>query len=200
MSETLGQRIKRLRLSLNEGQPVFGERFDVEQATVSRWENDVSPPAKRYWEAIAKVANMTVSEFFLGADQHLSVPIVGYVSGGESFVPSSDGEDAGGLDTLDLNISAVDQIAVRVRGDSMAPVYRDGDTIVAKRLGRRDLDTALGHDCIVMTSEGEGYVKRLMKGSRKGTFRLRSYNALYEDKEVRVEWAAPIILIRRSGP
>jgi len=199
MTETLGQRIKRLRLRLGESQPEFGARFGVEQPTVSRWEKDSSFPVRSLHEAIAELAGMSVAQFFYPGHHPLNVPVVGYVSGSDSFTPIADADHGNGMDSLDLALEDGDFIAVRVRGDSMAPVYRDGDTIVARRLGRHDLPSATGKDCIVMTVDGHGYIKRLLAGPGKGVFRLRSYNAAYDDIEARVDWAAPIVIIKRAA-
>lgn len=61
----LGQRIRALIKRLGESQSVFGERFDVQQATVSRWVAGWVP-AREYWEPLSKLAGQTVAEFILG--------------------------------------------------------------------------------------------------------------------------------------
>lgn len=81
----------------------------------------------------------------------------------------------------------------------MAPVYREGDLLIgAKRTGK-SADNLLGLDCIVVTEDGERYVKFLARGTARGAFNLRSYNPAHKDIEnVRLSWAAPILWVKRS--
>lgn len=154
----------------------------------------------KHQAAIAKLAGMSVAEFFHTKAEPRLVPIVGYVSGGESFVPSNDIEEAADIEHVMLAIPEDDQIAVRVRGDSMRPVYRNGDVIIGSRRNRRSIAAFIGRDCIVKTTAGEGYVKVVHRGARSGRFVLRSYNPAYVDiEDVEIEWAAPITHIIRAG-
>lgn len=198
MSRLIGQKIQKLRRQLGDTQAEFADRLGVEQPTVSRWERGEMP--KRALQApIASLAAMSVAEFFHSEDGPRLIPIVGYVAGGESFTPFDD-EEASGIDHITLSLGEDEQIAVRVRGNSMFPVYRDGDTIIGRRQGRRDASRFVGHDCIVKTVLGEGYVKRVLMGTRSGFFRLRSYNPAFDDiEDVEIAWAAPIVWIGRGG-
>lgn len=58
-----GAWMAQLRERVAESQAVFGERFNVTQTTVSRWEEGY-PPAKRYWNSLAQLAGVG-PEFFL---------------------------------------------------------------------------------------------------------------------------------------
>jgi phage repressor protein C with HTH and peptisase S24 domain len=199
MSRIAGQKIKRLREHvLRESQEAFADRLGVEQPTVSRWEAG-KPVSRKHQKTIADLAGASVGEFFHSNDMPVSIPIVGYVSAGDSFAIVEDHEPGGGLDYFTPKIDSTEVVAVVVRGDSMLPVYRNGDTIIGKRTGRRDLMRAIGRDCIVKTTSGEGYVKRVLAGTDRHTVRLRSYNQLYDDiEDVQIEWAAPIIWISRG--
>lgn len=127
-----------------------------------------------------------------------SIPLVGYVGAGEEFFPLADHERGAGHDEVEINMDAVDPIALRVRGRSMIPVYRPGDDLLCSRLRGADIPSAIGRDCVVMTNEGAGYVKQLRRG-RNGRFTLRSYNPSFEDLEdIEVDWAAPILIIKRA--
>lgn len=196
---SIGEKIRRLRQALGETQASFAFRLGVEQPTVSRWEKGGVVDMKHQAQ-IAKLAGMSTAEFFQTKSEPRLVPIVGYVSGGESFVPSGDIEQAAEIEHVMLAIPAEDQIAVRVRGDSMRPVYRNGDVIIGSRRNRRNLAVIVGKDCIVKTADGEGYVKVVHRGTMPGRFTLRSYNPAYTDIEnVELEWAAPITHIVRAG-
>jgi len=195
MWDLVGKKIRRLRESLDESQAEFGDRFGVEQGTVSRWEVG-KPVQRKHHEAIAELAGMPVAEFFFTKAEPRLIPIVGYVSGGDSFIPVDDNPAGVGIDRILLNVGSEDQVAVRVRGDSMSPAYRDGDDIIGRRLPRQNIASAIGKDCIIKTTDGEGYVKILHKGKR-GRYRLVSYNLRYEPIEVAIEWVAPVVWVRR---
>ncbi|MEQ1714306.1 MAG: S24 family peptidase [Hyphomicrobium sp.] len=143
---------------------------------------------------------MSVAEFFHSTSGPRLIPIVGYVSGGESFTPIDDHPPGSGIDHITLDMGTEDQIAVRVRGSSMAPVYRDGDAVIGTVVRSQRLTRAIGRDCIVKTRSGEGYLKILMRGTRAGVFRLRSYNPAFADiEDVSIDWAAPVTWVSRGA-
>lgn len=184
---------------MGESQAEFGDRFAVEQATVSRWEKG-EPVARRHQDPIARLAGMTVAEFFHSNEQPRLIPIVGYVGGGDRFTPVDDHAPGAAIEHVSLSLGDENQVAVRVRGPSMSPVYRDGDVIIGVRLTSRSLANAINLDCIVMTADGDGYVKRVLKGTKPGRFRLRSYNPDYADiEDVAIAWAAPVSWVGRRG-
>jgi len=59
----------------------------------------------------------------------------------------------------------------------------------------------VGQDCVVRMRAGDGYIKHLLDGARPGTFTLRSVsNPIAKDiKNVPIDWAAPIVWIKRGG-
>lgn len=142
-----------------------------------------------------------VNEYWLltGRGPRVSAaPLVGFVSAGEEFYPIDDLAQGAGLDDVPLDLDAADPIAIRVRGSSMSPVYRNGDDLFCARVRGLDIERAVGRDCVVQTKEGAGYVKQLRR-NRDGRYVLRSYNPAFEDIEgIEIEWVAPIVFIRRA--
>ena len=126
-----------------------------------------------------------------------NIPVVGRVASGESFVPFDDAPMGGGYEELDFNLVDPDPIAVEVRGESMLPVYRPGDYLICSRRRGADLQEALNKDCVVRTSENEGYIKKLVQGSRANTYTLVSYNAAPIENQ-KLFWAAPIVWVKRA--
>jgi hypothetical protein len=125
----------------------------------------------------------------------VEIPVRGIVSAGEGWVPT--GDDPVGF--LEFELDRDDILSIEVRGDSMAPVYRNGDFLICRRQSRA-FDNLIGLDCAVLTTEGVGYVKILSRGSRPNRFNLKSYNVANKDIEnVQLSWAAPIIWIKRNG-
>lgn len=126
-----------------------------------------------------------------------SIPVVGYVGAGEKFHAVDDLAQGAGLDSVELDLNDADPIAVEVRGDSMLPVYRPGDRLLCSRLRGNDESGFLGRDCVVKLLSGAGYVKRVVRGAAPGLYTLVSY-AADPIPDVRLEWAAPIVWIRRG--
>jgi repressor LexA len=97
--------------------------------------------------------------------------------------------------------AAADMIVVEVFGESNGPAYRDRDMLFCSRRAGPDLARAiLGRDCVIRTQTGSCLIKQALKGQRPGTFTLRSVsNPVAKDlKNVALEWAAPIIWIKRG--
>jgi phage repressor protein C with HTH and peptisase S24 domain len=158
-----------------------------------------SSPRLETLQSIAGVLGMTVGELVDGdARSAQRVPILGYVSAGEGWLPFDDEAIVRAPEELPLSVDGPG-VALSIRGDSMAPVYRDGDFIIGSKRTGPMADNLIGLDCIVMTDTGERYVKFLSRGSVKGRFNLRSYNPVHKDVEnVRLAWAAPIVWVRRA--
>lgn len=126
------------------------------------------------------------------------VPVVGFISAGEAYTPFDDHAKGAGFDTVPLDFGAY-PIAIEVRGTSMLPVYRAGDRLMCDKLEGDSVSRAIGRDCVVMTAAGEGYLKRVLKGSRRGLYTLRSYNPDYADiPDQTLAWAAPVAWVRRG--
>lgn len=150
--------------------------------------------------AIATAVGVSPSWLLEGEEPPLvRVPIIGEVSAGEAWQPVDDLAPGASLEVAEFSIAGADPIGIRVRGNSMMPVYRNGDTLIASRMHGASIENALNRDCIVRTAEGEAYVKIVKRGSRPGTFTLRSYNPAYDDIiDVRLEWVAPVKWINRN--
>ena len=125
------------------------------------------------------------------------VLLVGYVGAGEQFHSIDDLAQGAGLDSVELDLGGADPIAIEVRGDSMLPVYRPGDRLLCSRLAGSNEAGFLGKDCVVRLTNGDGYVKRVVRGSRPGRYTLLSY-AAEPIPDIEVDWAAPILWIKRA--
>ena len=146
--------------------------------------------------AIADQLGITLTELLEGRpDGARKVPLIGYVGAGEGWVPF-DGD--GPIDEIEVAVEGGPAVGLLVRGDSMFPVYRDGDILVGTKRPTSSPRSLIGADCIVETSTGERYVKFLAKSPVRGRFNLKSYNPRHADLEnVELNWAAPIRLVVR---
>lgn len=87
-------------------------------------------------------------------------------------------------------------MALEVSGDSMMPVYREGDIIYVRRDHEGVLPEYLGEECAVHTVEGGTYLKTLSPGTMPGRYTLRSFNAA-DMENVEVVWASPVLFVMR---
>lgn len=116
--------------------------------------------------------------------------VVGYIGAGAQVFPiDSDGDD-GMLDEVELDFPMPEgTVAAIVRGDSMLPVFEEGDLIGYFR-DASDPHAVLGRQCVVKVVDGPIYLKTVKRGSTPGLFTLSSFNAR-DIEDVGLEWAAP---------
>lgn len=129
------------------------------------------------------------------------VPIVGYVGAGAKVYSIDDAEmGAGSLGEADVDAPldlGPDAVAVKVKGDSMRPAYRDGDLIFYDRRLESDFESLIGEECVVELEDGSHYVKEVYLGSAAGQWTLLSHNAS-PIPDVRLRWAARVRYIERA--
>jgi transcriptional regulator with XRE-family HTH domain len=123
----------------------------------------------------------------------LSVPLVGYVGAGERIF----NYEAGNLEQLEPPPGAEHAAAVRVRGDSMWPAYREGDILFYEPIDVFDPGRCLYRDCVVQVLDGPTLVKRILPGPQPQSYTLASYRAP-EVIGVTIQWASPVLWIKRS--
>jgi repressor LexA len=125
-----------------------------------------------------------------------TVPLVGYVGAGAMYYPDPVSGAWVGFDEVEAPPDSEDVVAVKARGESMEPVYRDGYLLYFRRDGRHP-DELVGEDCIIQVRGGPAYVKTLRRGSEPGRFTLEAYGGPAIEN-VEVEWASPILWVKRS--
>ena len=84
--------------------------------------------------------------------------------------------------------------AVEVKGDSMAPLYEDGDVLLFNQ-GMSGIPTELlGRKCICEDDDGNCWVKVVNAGSAPGLFHLISLNPTSQNRyDVRLQWASRVL-------
>lgn len=191
-----GRRLDNLRLERGWNLKTLSDRTGIPYDSVNKYcRGEVENPRGSAMQQLADAFGVTTEWLRHGDMSTLSFPVVGEVKGGVDWFPIDQGGDLG---NIEIDLSHIDPIAIRVRGNSMKPAYRPGDAIVGSRIRGAVIDEVIGRDCIVKTADGEGMVKKLMRGSMPGRYRLRSYDEETADLEdVELEWAAPVILTVR---
>jgi transcriptional regulator with XRE-family HTH domain len=176
-------------------QTELARRADVPEQRVFKYiQGKVDQPRGDIIPRLARTLGVHSAWLRDGIGPELSaVPVVGYVGAGETFIPAADTQ----LGELALDMQADDPIAVIVRGTSMAPVYRPGDHLLCSRVSAAEVAQFIGRDCVVLTTEGLGYVKKVVKGSEPERFTLLSYNA-DPIENAQLSWAAPVLWVKRA--
>lgn len=197
----MGERIRRARKSLNLTQQEFAERLQVTQPTVHRWEKGFYDPDEGALQRLSEMTDLPPAYFRYGEQalgpEPRAVNVVGYVGAGAQINPVDDHAQGAGLESIEAPPGeTLSTVAVIVRGDSMYPVYQDGDVIFYARDGADDEAAYLGRECVVKLTNGPMLLKRVMRGSERGSFLLLSYNASPLDN-VRLEWASPVRWVKR---
>lgn len=153
-------------------------------------------------ESVAKVLNATSTSFgefvaLVGGSRMSTrpLPILGFAQAGAGGYFDAGGFPAGnGWDEVSFPDMPDDSIyALEIQGDSMLPVYRDGDRIVVSPTApiRR------GDRVVVQTAEGEIMAKELKRQTNR-TVELTSLNAAHGDRSFTVSeiaWMARIMWV-----
>jgi phage repressor protein C with HTH and peptisase S24 domain len=150
-------------------------------------------------ESVAKILAATDSSFeaFLdldvGSPTAAVLPLLGFARAGAGGFFGDGGAPAGtGWDEVAFP-GAPDgtAYALRITGDSMLPVYRDGDTIVVAA----GASCRAGDRVVVKTTGGEVMAKELRRQTAEGVS-LRSLNPAHPDRfvaAVELDWIARIL-------
>lgn len=175
-------------------------------ATAFNKSKRVSKDGRERWpstESISKLLDATGESFdqfvssgsylqFGGGPSHAFVPLLGLAQAGAGGFFDSAGHPSGeGWDEVQLpSVAESGVYALEVSGDSMEPLYREGDRVVVSpgETYRR------GDRVVVKTREGEVMIKVLARETAK-TIELHSINPAYAPRIVvkaDVEWIARI--------
>ncbi|PCI00697.1 MAG: DNA-binding protein [Alphaproteobacteria bacterium] len=182
-------------------------------ATAFNKSKRMSPEGKPRWpstESLAKilsVTHITMTDFMTLIEVETisshpvqppsTIPVIGYAQAGTSgFFDDAGFPQGEGWDTVELPaVTPTDNstYALEVSGDSMEPLYRDGDIIVVSP----NSGVRRGDRVVIKTNDGQVMAKEL---SRKTTSRieLKSLNTDHDDltfapKEL--EWIARILWV-----
>ena len=165
----------------------------------------ISEEGKLRWpstESLAKILEATgasLSEFVNMIEKNSSthrvqrVPVIGYAQAGDSgyFDDAGFPVGSGWDDLLFPHIGDPHAYALEISGDSMEPVYRDGDTIIVSPAA----NVRRGDRVVVRTCEGEVLAKQLARETAS-RIELISINTAYPDRSLlrgEVAWMARIL-------
>lgn len=189
---SLGNRIKAARNRLDWSQEQLARAAGTSQQNIDRIESG-KVRMSRSLPAILKALGLSEETPTI---QPQLVPIVGYAGAAAEIFTIDDHEKGDGIDHVDVpaGVMSLSSVAVIVRGDSMLPVYRNGDVIFYDRQYKGNLDHLIGKTCIVRLLDGRTLIKDLYRTD--GTYTLISHNAAPIMGVI--EWAAPVVWIKKA--
>lgn len=152
-------------------------------------------------ESVAKILAATgadLQEFvaFIENGQQAAprnVPLIGFAqAGAEGFFDDAGYPTGGGWDEISFPGSTdAHAFALEISGDSMEPVYRDGDVVIVSP----EAGVRRGDRVVVKTSNGEVMAK-ILKRKTAQKVELSSFNTAHPDREMTVsdiDWIARIV-------
>lgn len=177
-------------------------------ATAFNKSKRVSKDGRERWpstESLAKVLDATGEDFdqFVSGGTYLqfmpterrtnSVPLLGLAQAGTGGFFDSAGFPAGqGWDEVQFPVTPEEGMyALEVSGDSMIPLYREGDRVIVAP----NEDVRRGDRVVVRTRSGEVMIKVLYRETTR-SIELHSVNSAYPPRVVpkaEVEWMARIV-------
>ena len=124
-----------------------------------------------------------------GAAPRQTMPLIGFAQAGSGGFFDDGGFPAGtGWDeSVFPNVADEHAYALEIAGESMLPVYRDGDIIIVSPTA----SVRRGDRVVVRTTEGEVLAKELRRQTSK-LIELRSLNPAHEDRILPVESIATL--------
>lgn len=125
--------------------------------------------------------------------QRAAVPLLGFAQAGAGGFYEDAGFPAGqGWDLVELPAQSTEtSYALKVQGDSMLPLYRDGDVLIVEP----GATVRKGDRVVVKTSAGEVMAKVLHRQTAKSVA-LISLNPDHPDRDIpmrEIEWVARIV-------
>ena len=181
---TTGERIKQLRLELGLTQEELGAKLGVQRAAVQKYEKGTVKNIKR--DALLRLAEIlgTTPEYLLGWDEMpknvimisdediVHIPVIGRVAAGISCFADDNILDYEPVFKSDLS-KAEKYAFLRVIGDSMYPVFMEGDLVLVQV--QESVDS--GTYAVVTVDNEDGVIKRVVYD--KDFIELQSVNPMY---------------------
>lgn len=166
----VGNNIKKLRRQLGYSQVQFAALLHVTQSAVSQWEIGTTRPDTDQLIAISKLFNISMDSLTEGPEdikkkleprkskkkEYVTIPVLGSIPAGIPFEAIEDILDWEDL-PVDDTLPGRKYFGLRIKGDSMEPEYRNGDTIIIQQQDHCNS----GDDCAVMVNGDDVTFKRV---------------------------------------
>lgn len=153
----ISDEIKRLRQSFGISQTELGKRMGVRQSTVAMWEIGKNSPGYDMLLRLSQFFGVSVSELAGEEAGNSRIPVLGKVQAG---IPRTAVEDIIGYEEISPDMQKMGEFfALRIKGDSMEPRMREGDTVIV----RRQSSVNNGEIAIVLVGNEEATCKKFYR-------------------------------------
>lgn len=166
-------KFKELRKKAGLTQIEFAEKLNVDQSTISKWEQDKAIPDIQMLVQLASFFNVSV-DYLMGREQKVDsnvrgvqmerntvrIPVYGTIPAGIPIEMIEDSYIEGFEDiSADLLRGNNKYFALRVKGNSMLPKFEDGDILILKQTE----DCENGAFCAISINNAECTFKKVIK-------------------------------------
>ena len=203
--DRIWQAIDRLAEVNNLSTSGLARRAGLDPTTFNRTKRSATDGRLRWpsTESIAKILEATATEIgaFLGLEERSTrgaysqlraVPLLGLAQAGAGGFFDDAGFPVGqGWDEVEFPGIGDNVFALEVTGDSMLPLYRDGDRLIVAR----DAPVRRGDRVVVKTRDGEVMAKILQRKTTK-QIELASFNPAHPGRQLAVsdvDWMGRVI-------
>lgn len=156
---------------------------------------DKSPSMEAFLK-LAKAFNVRIGELF---DDAKPIVILGKVGSGARVTLFDERAKSGGPYHVACPFGLSGDgstVGIEVEGDSMAPVYKDGDVLFYSYDMSGVSTDAAGNICVCGDVAGNSWVKYIKSGSEPGKFHLISLNPIADNAfDIQLKWATPVVLL-----
>ncbi len=168
----IGQIIKEKRTALKMTQNELAERLGVSQQSVTGWENNAAVPRESAVRGMMEIFGLSRNELFgepeAPAPSASNIPVLGGVIAGQ---PAYAAENIIGWEEVTAKMAKQGKLfALKVRGDSMIPEFKEGDVVIVKE----QPDVESGEIAVVLVNGDEATLKKVKK-DQNGIF-LYAFN------------------------
>ena len=169
------------------------KRFGPGQPSRPRW------PSTESLTKVLDVVGMSLAEFAALAEDSErrppTIPLLGMAqAGADGFFDDAGLPTGEGWDQTDLPLPRPTLFSLQISGDSMAPLYREGDRVL---VDRDRTDVRRGDRVVVRTTTGETTAKEIAALTAKSVT-LASVNPAYEPRVLsrkEIDWMARILWV-----
>lgn len=183
--------LRDLRTKAGFKQADIADLVGTSQTQIARLERGERKITIEWAEKLAAHLGTTPRDLMFPPDIAYLAPVVGIVGAGTEVLSERDGDPE--MVPVPPGISIPVEVVV-VRGDSMYPVYRDGDRLIFEAISR-SLDQLIGKECVVQLADGRKFVKTIRYAGNE--LILESFNAPPITNVV-IEAAWPVRWIERK--
>ncbi|OTP83223.1 LexA family protein [Gilliamella apicola] len=165
-TETIGQRIRRRRKTLNLTQKDLAKSLqDASHGSISQWESDITSPSAKNLFDLSIALECDFAWLLNGGEEtnvvpaslkSFKVPLISYVQAGV-WTESCELRDSTGFEYIMTSLELSDKaFALQIKGDSMEPEFKEGDVVI--------IDPAIkpipGEFVVAMNGESEATFKK----------------------------------------